>query len=46
MRSNKEKRGEMKKPYQKPSWQKQEMFEKFSLACNRKPGSCAGQKGS
>jgi hypothetical protein len=46
MRNKKEKSGETKKSYQKPSWQKQEMFEKFSLTCNRKPGGCSGQKGS
>jgi hypothetical protein len=29
-----------RKVYQKPSWQKQEMFERFSMACAKMSNPC------
>ena len=31
-----------RKVYQKPSWQKQEMFERFSMACPKTTNPCNG----
>ncbi len=35
-----------KKPYQKPGWEKQELFEKFAMACCKMTGSCSVQSTS
>jgi hypothetical protein len=31
---------QQKKPYQKPTLMRQEMFERFALACNKTPSAC------
>jgi hypothetical protein len=35
-----------RKVYQKPSWQKQEMFERFARTCGKTPSGGAGCSGS
>lgn len=30
-----------KKPYEKPCWEKQAIFEKFALACCKTHGNCS-----
>jgi hypothetical protein len=35
-----------RKVYQKPSWQKQEMFERFAAACTKTTKACTTNKNS
>jgi hypothetical protein len=37
--------GKNKKIYQKPNWQKQEIYERFAMKCNHQPGQGAGCNG-
>jgi len=40
MTSSSHKHGESKKPYQKPVWERQEMFERFVMACCKTTNGC------